>query len=164
MAVCRGRRDQSSKGFTMSDYRIKLDKKRCIGCHACEVHCKLKNNVPVGIQYNKIISSGLVEKDGKPTITFKYQPCLHCKKPKCVPACPNQAIYIREPDKLVLVRTELCDGCGDCIEACPWSVPVIHPETGKMAKCDLCVDRVDAGLDPACVTGCTAKALTFVRL
>ncbi|MFW5489765.1 MAG: 4Fe-4S dicluster domain-containing protein [Desulfovibrio sp.] len=147
----------------MSDYRIKLDKKRCIGCHACEVHCKLKNSVPVGVQYNKIISSGLVDKDGKPHIAFKYQPCMHCKKPQCVDACPNQAIYIREPDKLVLVRTELCDACGQCIEACPWSVPVIRPDTGKMAKCDFCVDRVDAGLDPACVTGCTAKALVFVR-
>ncbi len=29
-------------------------------------------------------------------------------------------------------------------------------------KCDLCMDRIDAGLKPACVTGCTTHALSLV--
>ncbi len=149
----------------MSKYRIKLIKDRCISCHSCEVHCKVKNDVPRGIQLNRIISNGPVtDKKGKLTYELKYQPCLHCKKPECVPACPTGAMTIREDDGLVFVRTELCDGCKSCIEACPWSVPVFNESTGKIMKCDLCVDRIDMGLDPACVTGCTAHALEFVRM
>ena len=35
--------------------------------------------------------------------------------------------------------------------------------TGRIMKCDYCMDRIEQGLDPACVTGCTAKALSFTR-
>jgi len=80
----------------------------------------------------------------------------------CVPACPNEALYKRE-DGLVLIHMDKCDGCQSCIEACPWDVPVYNEATGKIMKCDFCVDRVDAGGIPACVTGCTANALEFVR-
>ncbi len=148
----------------MSVYKIKLDKKRCIACQACEVHCKVKNHVPVGIQLNHIFVDGPKPgKDGRPLFNAKYQPCLMCKEPKCVPACPTGAMTFRESDGLVYVRSELCDGCKSCAEACPWHVPVYNELTGKIMKCDYCMDRIEQGLDPACVTGCTAKALSFVR-
>lgn len=151
-------------GCVMSKYRIKLNKDRCIGCQACEVHCKVKNKVPVGIQLNRIIISGpKTDKNGKLTYSAKYQPCLHCKKPECVPACPTGAMTVREADGLVYVQYDLCDGCKSCAEACPWNVPQFNEETGKIMKCDYCMDRIDQGVDPACVTGCTAHALTFVR-
>lgn len=149
----------------MSKYKIKLNKDRCISCHACEVHCKVKNNVPQGIQLNKIMISGpSVDKNGKLTYTMKYQPCFHCKKPECVAACPTGAMSIRDADGLVYVRETLCDGCKSCMEACPWGVPQFNVLTGKIMKCDYCMDRIDNGLNPACVAGCTAHALSFVRL
>jgi Fe-S-cluster-containing dehydrogenase component len=147
----------------MAKYRIKFDKKRCIACDACLVHCKVKNKVPIGISLNRLIAEGpIADKDGNPKAKLKYQPCMHCKKPECVSACPTGAMYKRE-DGLVLVNENLCDGCQACIAACPWQVPVFNDLTGRILKCDYCVDRVDAGGTPACVTGCTAKALTFVR-
>lgn len=147
----------------MAIYRIKFDKTRCIACDACLIHCKVKNKVPTGLSLNRLMAEGPVAgKDGKPTAKLKYQPCLHCKKPECVPACPTGAMYQRE-DGLVLVNLDLCDGCQSCIAACPWDVPVFNALTGKIMKCDYCVDRVDAGGTPACVTGCTASALSFVR-
>lgn len=145
----------------MANYRIKFNKDRCISCHACLVHCKQKNRLPVGVAQNKLEVT-LLEKGGKPVIRNKYQPCLMCKKPQCVPACPTGAMYQRE-DGLVLVDLEKCDGCGECVTACPFDSPMLNPETGKVAKCDYCIDRVEQGLDPACVTGCTGKALSFVR-
>ncbi|CCH50143.1 4Fe-4S dicluster domain-containing protein [Pseudodesulfovibrio piezophilus] len=147
----------------MAIYKIKFDKTRCIACDACLVHCKVKNKVPAGISLNRLTAEGpLADKDGKPTAKLKYQPCLHCKKPGCVPACPTGAMYQRE-DGLVLVDLDKCDGCQSCIDGCPWQVPVYNEMTGKIMKCDYCVDRVDAGGIPACVTGCTANALSFVR-
>lgn len=148
----------------MAIYRIKFDKKRCIACDACLVHCKVKNKVPIGIALNRMTAVGPIpDKNGMPSAKLKYQTCLHCKKPECVPACPTGAMYKREEDGMVLVDMAKCDGCQACIEACPWTVPVFNEATGKIMKCDYCIDRVEAGLDPACVTGCTAKALSFVR-
>ena len=34
---------------------------------------------------------------------------------------------------------------------------------GKVVKCDYCKDRIDQGLDPACVTVCTTHCLHFGR-
>lgn len=148
----------------MASYKIKFDKKRCIACDACLVHCKVKNNVPAGLSLNRIEVEGpIADEDGKPIAKIKYQNCLHCKKPKCVPACPNEALYKREEDGLVLIDLDKCDGCQSCIEACPWHVPVFNEATGKIMKCDLCVDRLEVGGTPACVTGCTAQALSFIR-
>ncbi len=48
-----------------------------------------------------------------------------------------------------------------CIAACPWGVPQWNPETGKVVKCDYCMDRIDRGLKPACVTGCLTQCLHF---
>ncbi|MCK7509555.1 MAG: 4Fe-4S binding protein [Desulfobacterales bacterium] len=56
----------------------------------------------------------------------------------------------------------LCIGCKSCITACPWGVPQWDTDTGKVLKCDYCMDRVDQGLKPACVTKCTAHALHWI--
>ena len=145
----------------MTKYKIKFNKKRCISCMACIVHCKQKNRTPAGLSLNTLTSRLMADDEGRPVIKNKYQPCIHCQK--CVEVCPTGAMRVREKDELVYIDLETCIGCGACIEACPWDVPVLDEAREKAIKCDFCMDRVDAGLDPACVTGCTAKALTFVR-
>ncbi|MCX5877465.1 MAG: 4Fe-4S ferredoxin, partial [Deltaproteobacteria bacterium] len=47
---------------------------------------------------------------------------------------------------------------------CPWGIPQHNPETNKAVKCDYCMDRLDAGLQPACVTKCTTHALKLVAM
>ncbi|WP_029898163.1 4Fe-4S dicluster domain-containing protein [Desulfohalovibrio reitneri] len=147
----------------MSTYMIKTNKKRCISCKACEVHCKLKNRVPEGAKLGLLASKGPVKKGGKPTYLNQFMPCFHCEKPWCVSACPTGAMIRRESDGIVYVDQELCVGCKACIMACPWEVPQWQESTGTVIKCDYCMDRVDEGLDPACVTACTAHALEFLR-
>jgi Fe-S-cluster-containing dehydrogenase component len=96
-----------------------------------------------------------------PSIDFVYLSCFHCEKPWCVDACPTGAMRRREQDGIVFVEPSLCVGCKACITACPWSVPQWNPEIGKVGKCDLCMDRIDEGLEPACVTKCTTGCLSF---
>lgn len=149
----------------MAAYKIIFNRDRCISCFACMVHCKSKNNIPEGLSLNWLTSTGpLPGPDGKPVFKTMYQPCEQCTDPKCVPVCPVNALYIREGDNIVHLDEDACCGCGCCVSACPWQVPVINPQTRKAMKCDYCADRVEEGKDPACVTGCTSKALSFVRI
>ena len=61
----------------------------------------------------------------------------------------------------IVIDQDECIGCEACIEACPWHIPVFNKATNTVMKCDFCMDRVDAGLKPACVTACTTHALSF---
>lgn len=146
----------------MCIYRISLDKARCISCKACEVHCKSKNNNPVGIKFAQQSCSAPVMVDGKPTMKLSFRSCYHCKEPECVEVCPTGAMIKRPGDGIVYVDQSECIGCMACIDACPWNIPVFNDATNTVMKCDYCRDRVDAGLKPACVTGCTTHALTFI--
>jgi Fe-S-cluster-containing dehydrogenase component len=70
-------------------------------------------------------------------------------------------MQIRPKDGIVFVRQEMCVGCKTCITACPWGAPQWNPATGKVVKCDYCMDRLDRGQQPACVATCTTRCLEF---
>ncbi len=44
---------------------------------------------------------------------------------------------------------------------CPYDIPRINTETGEVVKCDMCIDRVKAGMLPACVLTCPTGAMNF---
>ena len=94
-------------------------------------------------------------------MAYVFMPCFHCEDPWCVAACPTGAMQKRPKDGIVFVDDKLCVGCKACITACPWGTPQWNPQTGKAVKCDYCMDRVDQGLEPACVTKCITKCLHF---
>lgn len=146
----------------MSKYYIYHDRKRCIGCFACEVHCKSEHDVPVGPRLNAIIPVEDATADGLPRTTFVYMHCYHCEKAPCVNVCPTGAMRKRAEDGIVFVEEAHCIGCKSCITSCHWGVPQWDAERGKVIKCDYCKDRIDGGLRPACVTKCTAHALKWI--
>ena len=92
---------------------------------------------------------------------YTFMPCYHCENPWCVAACPTGAMHRRSEDGVVLINPDLCVGCKTCISACPWGAPQWNRESGKVVKCDYCVDRVEKGLQPACVSVCPSECLYF---
>lgn len=145
----------------MSKYYLMQDSKKCIGCMGCEIHCKTNKNLYVGPRLcrNYIFEHGF--KNNKPHIDFVFMPCFHCEDPWCLKACPTSAIVKREKDGIVYINQDLCVGCKACINACPFGACQWDPETKKAVKCDLCMDRIDMGLKPACVTKCVTQCLQF---
>ncbi|MFN3504911.1 MAG: 4Fe-4S dicluster domain-containing protein [Caldimicrobium sp.] len=145
----------------MSKYVITQNYKKCIGCLACVVHCKVENNVPVGPRFCDILPVGPKDINGVPRIIFVYLNCFHCEEAFCIKACPTGAMTKRINDGIVFVKEDLCIGCKSCMKACPWGIPQWNPESGKVFKCHLCMHRIDRGEKPACVEGCTTSCLTF---
>ena len=144
----------------MSKYIVTQNVADCIGCRACEVHCKAKNDSGPGAFYCRILEVTSTN-ELLPRINHVYVSCFHCEKAWCVDACPTGAMRRRTKDGIVHVDEKTCVGCKVCITACPWTVPQWNSETGKVGKCDLCMDRIDQGLEPACVAKCTTGCLTF---
>jgi Fe-S-cluster-containing dehydrogenase component len=147
----------------MSRYLINLDAKRCIGCKACEVQCQTKNRTPAEVRPGMLVTVRSSPAPGTVEMESAFRPCFHCESPWCVAVCPVNAMVKRAEDGLVHVIRSLCIGCRACITACPWRIPQWDETSGKVVKCDGCMDRVASGREPACVTGCTTRALKFSR-
>ncbi|MFO7556636.1 MAG: 4Fe-4S dicluster domain-containing protein [Desulfobacterales bacterium] len=145
----------------MSIYYLYQDQKKCIGCFSCTIACKSNKNILVGPKPTDIITVGPKMVHGQPRASYVFMPCFHCENPWCVTACPTGGMQKRPKDGIVFVDAGLCVGCKSCMSACPWGAPQWNSETGKVVKCDYCMDRVDAGLKPACVTICTTHCLHF---
>lgn len=144
----------------MSKYAMVIDMDRCIACHACEVACRSHYDVPVPYYRNWVhdLRPEGVYPDIKKVSYVGL--CNHCDDAPCVKACPTGATYKRK-DGVVVVDKDLCIGCGLCIEACPYGARYIDPVKEKVDKCDFCIDRVEQGVEPACVATCIASARIF---
>jgi formate dehydrogenase iron-sulfur subunit len=91
---------------------------------------------------------------------FMSDVCKHCTNAGCLDACPTGAL-IRTEFETVIVQPDICNGCGYCIPSCPFGVIDRAPEDGRAAKCTLCYDRLEDGLEPACAKACPTDSIQF---
>jgi formate dehydrogenase iron-sulfur subunit len=60
-----------------------------------------------------------------------------------------------------VVQPDVCNGCGYCIPSCPFGVIDRDKIDGRAAKCTLCYDRLEDGLEPACAKSCPTDSIQF---
>ncbi len=132
----------------------------CIACHACEAACSEKNDNPAHIAFRSVgfIEGGTYPDYQRLNISMA---CNHCDDPVCLKGCPTRAYTKFAEYGAVLQDPDICFGCGYCTWVCPYNAPQLDPVKGQVSKCNMCVDRLEVGLKPACVSACLGKALDF---
>ncbi|MFC2017794.1 4Fe-4S dicluster domain-containing protein [Chloroflexota bacterium] len=93
-------------------------------------------------------------------VDFVPTTCRHCAKPPCADACPTKAIEKRG-DGVVIIDEELCISCMECLSACPFGVIQFNDERNVAEKCNMCFERTERGLKPACAHHCPSGAILF---
>jgi formate dehydrogenase iron-sulfur subunit len=163
-------------------YGFFTDTSVCIGCKACEVACKEWNQLPAtdkGFLADSFDNTGTL--DGRNWRHVKFidnvpdetmgtgngkafllmsDVCKHCTHASCMDVCPTGAIIRTEFDT-VFIQSPVCNGCRNCIAACPYDVIDIDPDHGVARKCTLCYDRLQGGLEPACAKACPTESIQF---
>ena len=168
----------------MAQYGMVIDAKRCFGCRTCSVACKMANNLPNGILWNRILVDGETEDAARGQypnqLKYSFIPfsCQHCGNPACIKVCPVGATYKDEETGVVRQDYDKCIGCRMCMAACPytgvrsfnWESPkydfdfpigdIDAPMHQKhtVEKCTFCFQRLARGEKPACMELCPARA------
>jgi anaerobic dimethyl sulfoxide reductase subunit B (iron-sulfur subunit) len=148
-----------------------MDTTACGNCKACQIACKDKNNLPVGVLWRHVwqYGGGSWVSDGDqmvPNNVFNYGvsvACMHCENPPCMSVCPAGAISKRA-DGVVLINQDACIGCRYCEWACPYGAPQYRADKGVMSKCTFCEDLLAKGENPACVDACPMRAIEYGEL
>jgi carbon-monoxide dehydrogenase iron sulfur subunit len=117
--------------------RIKVDKKKCSGCHLCEMVCSLFHLGVINTEKSAI----RIQKDDLDTSINQPILCNQCKEMKCLEG--EEVMEGLEKKKFIW----------DINRAgrCPFDALTVFND--KTYHCNLC------GVTPQCVKVCTPKAL-----
>jgi len=162
-------------------YGFFTDTSVCIGCKACEVACKewnmLDGNEPAfgdgydntgsldaqnwrHVQFiDNVPDKPMTVGQGKAWLMMS-DVCKHCQHASCMEVCPTGALIRTEFDS-VYIQPDVCNGCRNCISACPYGVIEQDEHTKVAQKCTLCYDRLQGGLEPACAKACPTQSIMF---
>ncbi len=143
----------------MPKYAMAIDLESCIGCHACTIACKSEHDIPIGVWRCWVKE---VEKGAFPNTKREFLPvlCNQCDDAPCQNICPTKALF-RRSDGIVDLDADWCIGCKSCIAACPYDQLFIDPNTMTAEKCNFCANRLEVGLEPACVVVCPTQCRVF---
>lgn len=169
----------------MTRLAIAVNLSRCVGRHSCANACKMQNNAPDGMLWNRVLTEGCDVIDGAqgeyPNLSRTYIPlaCQHCDNAACQRVCPTGATY-KDDKGRIEIDYDKCIGCRMCMAACPYNARVFNwtkpkrstganwgdariPERtkGVAEKCTLCKERTDEGESPMCVVCCPSRARIF---
>lgn len=153
-----------------------VDSSRCIGCRSCQVACQQWNKLEAEktvntgsfqnpkeltpLLYNLIRFKESADDKGNVTWRFLSERCMHCGDAGCMKVCPSPGALYRTRDGIIAFNKEKCISCKYCVSACPFNIPR-YGSDDKVSKCHLCLDRLAAGMAPACAKACPTETLKF---
>lgn len=129
-----------------------IDKKNCMGCHACEVACKQEHGLGVGPRLVQVVERA-------PQFIPIY--CRQCGKAPCKEACPVDAI-VTNHQGIVRVIAEQCIGCRVCVDACPFGAMQFDEHQAIAMMCDVCEHRLAENKSPACQSICPTRCIRVI--
>lgn len=163
----------------MNNIAIFIDISKCTACRACQVACKNWNQLkaeqtqnlgshenPPDLSphtWNRIRWVEALEK-GKISWSFFSDRCRHCDEPDCQYMADTyvEGAVIKDKTGAVIFTEKIkAIDPDEILSSCPYDIPRYDPETQMIYKCNFCIDRINAGLTPACVKACSTGALQF---
>ncbi len=146
-----------------------IDVAECVGCYCCQIACKdehvgndwspyAKPQPDTGHFWIRIEEK---ERGYIPHVKVTYTPilCMHCENAPCIPPCPTYAVARRD-DGIVLIMPDKCNGCGLCVDACPYGAIYFNTELNIAQKCTLCAHLLDNGWKTTrCSDACQRDAI-----
>ncbi|SPD75874.1 Formate dehydrogenase subunit beta [uncultured Desulfobacterium sp.] len=160
-----------------------IDTSRCTACRGCQVACKEWHGLPPvttkqqGTHQNppdlnpfnyKLVRFDEHKINGKVSWLFFPDQCRHCVEPPCKDTADSYiegAIIVDEPTGAVIYTEKTkqltVEQYEDIRESCPYNIPRRDEKTGLLSKCDMCIDRVQANMLPACVKTCCTGTMNF---
>ncbi len=129
--------------------RLAVKKSLCVGCRVCEIVCSAYHSG----EFNPKRALMRVP-TAHPTPSAPVF-CRQCNNPPCIESCGTGAIFIDEKNNFVMLDQSKCNGCGECLPACPFNAIFLDPVTGLALKCDLCIELDER----KCVEYCPTRAL-----
>ena len=169
--------DENRGEIPPSQGYLLVDIKKCQGCTSCMLACTL---VHEGVENPSLSRIQIIQNSFESfpdDVTIEQ--CRQCVDPACVRVCPEDALRANARyGNVRMVDPTKCIGCGECIEACPYtpSRPVVasderFDDDQKGRKCDLCAntpyhwDSAGGGPDgkQACVEVCPVGAIKFTK-
>jgi len=145
---------------------IVLNVEKCLGCKSCEIACAVAHSVSKDL-YRAIRETpspkARVSVELAVGVPVPVQ-CRHCEDAPCMSVCPTGAVHRADEDSPVVIDQDRCIGCKMCIQVCPFGVIALSADGKGVLKCDLCVERLGQGQEPACVCACPTGALRFADM
>lgn len=157
-----------------------IDTSRCTACRGCQIACKewkghkavptlqrgTHQNPPDLTPYNyKLVRFSEHKIDGRIHWLFFPDQCRHCIQPPCkmVGDMDDDQAILHDDATGAVLFTERTKNLQfeEIRQSCPYDIPRLNEDTGTIVKCDMCIDRVQAGILPACVKVCPTGTMNF---
>ncbi len=155
-----------------------VDLTKCTACRGCQVACKQWHGLPAEQTFNhgshqnpmdltfntyKLVRFQETEIEGTLHWLFFPEQCRHCIDPPCLLSSTVEGAIIQDEATGAVVFTDKTaeDDFQTIRDACPYDIPRQKPDGKIFSKCDMCLDRVQNGLLPACVLTCPTGAMNF---